>query len=74
MAAPTHELVLLPLPLGEGWGSRGAFEPHAASPRDGSGLQAGARTASEGLEPRHIPSRALTLTLSQREREHAGGG
>ncbi len=38
----------LPLPLGEGWGQSGAFEPHAASPRSGSGLQAGARTASEG--------------------------
>ena len=38
----------LPLPLGEGWGRSGAFEPHAASPLSGPGLQAGARTASEG--------------------------
>ena len=40
---------LPPLSLaGEGWGQRGAFEPHAASPQSGSGLQAGPRTASEG--------------------------
>ena len=37
-----------PLPLGEGWGRSGAFEPHAASPLSGPGLQAGVRTASEG--------------------------
>ena len=34
---------------GEGWGRDGGFEPHAASPSSGSGLQAGARTASEGV-------------------------
>ena len=40
---------LLPLPLaGEGGGRSGAFEPHAASPLSGPGLQAGTRTASEG--------------------------
>jgi carbamoyltransferase len=39
----------LPLPLaGEDWGREGDFEPHAASPSSGPGLQAGARTASEG--------------------------
>jgi pyruvate dehydrogenase E2 component (dihydrolipoamide acetyltransferase) len=37
-----------PAPAGEGGGRDGAFEPHAASPSSGSGLQAGARTASEG--------------------------
>jgi UDP-N-acetylmuramoylalanine--D-glutamate ligase len=37
-----------PAPVGEGWGRDGAFEPHAASPSSGPGLQAGARTASEG--------------------------
>ncbi len=40
--------VLPPLPLGEGWGLDGAFEPHAASPSSGSGLQAGTRPAREG--------------------------
>jgi dihydrolipoamide dehydrogenase len=37
-----------PAPAGEGGGRDGAFEPHAASPSSGSGLQAGTRTASEG--------------------------
>ena len=37
-----------PAPAGEGRGRDGAFEPNAASPSSGSGLQAGARTASEG--------------------------
>ncbi len=37
-----------PAPAGEGRGRDGAFEPHAASPSSGSGLQAGVRTASEG--------------------------
>jgi excinuclease ABC subunit A len=60
-----RSIVLLPLPLGEGGGRRGAFEPHAASPLSGSGLQAGARTASEG--PRGTKA-ALTPTLSQGER------
>ncbi len=57
---PKHPLkprrvVLLPPPLGEGWGRSGAFEPHAASPRSGPGLQAGARTASGGarVKPTH---------------------
>ncbi len=40
---------MLPLPpAGEGWGRSRAFEPHAASLRSGSGLQARTRTASEG--------------------------
>ncbi len=52
----------LPLPPGEGWGRSGAFEPHAASPRSGSGLQAGTRTASEG------DGEALQTTLLQRRR------
>ena len=39
----------LPLPHAvEGRGRDGAFEPHAASPSSGIGLQADARTASEG--------------------------
>ena len=37
-----------PAPAGEGGGRDGAFEPPAASPASGSGLQAGTRTASEG--------------------------
>ena len=37
-----------PAPAGEARGRDGAFEPHAASPSSSSGLQAGARTASEG--------------------------
>ena len=37
-----------PAPTGEGRGRDGAFEPPAASPSSGSGLQAGARTASVG--------------------------
>ena len=42
----------LPLPpAGEGRGRSGGFEPHAASPLSGSGLQAGTRTASEGGGP-----------------------
>ena len=52
----------LPLPLaGEGRGRAGGFEPHAASPASGTGLPAGARTASEGggpLEPSPQPSPA----------------
>jgi predicted deacetylase len=46
----------LPLPLaGEGRGRDGGFEPHAASPSSGSGLQAGARTAGEGARNPHPP-------------------
>ena len=42
----------LPLPpAGEGRGRSAGFEPHAASPLSGSGLQAGTRTASEGVGP-----------------------
>ena len=67
----------LPLPLGEGWGRSGAFEAHAPSPRSDSGLQAGVRTASEGGAQRRyrrsMTTVALTLTLSQREREQEGG-
>ena len=40
---------------GEGWGRGGAFEPHAASPTCGPGLQAGTRTASEGRAPAIAP-------------------
>jgi hypothetical protein len=40
----------LPLPLaGEGWGRSRGFEPHAASLLSEAGMQAGLRTASEGL-------------------------
>ena len=35
-------------PGGEGGGRDGGFEPHAASPASGSGVQAGTRAASEG--------------------------
>ena len=48
-------LALLPVPLGEGRGRSGAFEPHAASPRSGSGLPAGTRTASEGAAVAKAP-------------------
>ncbi len=41
-------------------GRSGGFEPHAASPLSGSGLQAGTRTAGEGL-----PLRAVRLGLNQ---------
>ncbi len=61
-------MVLLPLPLGEGRGRSGGFEPHAASPRSGSGLQAGTRTAGEGGRTAQLAKHALTLTLSQGER------
>ena len=38
-----------PSPSGRGVGGQdGGFEPHAASPSSGSGMQAGTRTASEG--------------------------
>ena len=46
--APAAATSPSPAPAGEGRGRDGAFEPHAASPSSGSGLQAGARTASEG--------------------------
>jgi hypothetical protein len=40
----------LPLPLaGEGWGRSRGFEPHAASLLSEAGMQAGLRTAGEGL-------------------------
>ena len=39
---------LSPAHGGEGWGFGGAFEAHAPSPPNGIGLQADARTASEG--------------------------
>ena len=38
-----------PLPLGEGRGRDGEFAEHAPRPSSGSGLQAGTRTASEGI-------------------------
>jgi alanyl-tRNA synthetase len=49
---------LLPLPLGEGRGRDGGFEPHAASPSSGSGLQAGARSAGEGRAPGSVVAAA----------------
>ena len=56
--SPPGEEALLPLPrAGEGWGRSGGFEPHAASPLSGSGLQAGTRTASEGLLARRAGPR-----------------
>ena len=49
--------VFLPLPLaGEGRGRDGAFEPHAASPPSGPGMQAGPRTAGEGVPGAENPS------------------
>ncbi|KNZ32157.1 MAG: alanyl-tRNA synthetase [Methylibium sp. NZG] len=60
----------LPLPLGEGRGRSGAFEPHAASPQSGSGMQVGTRTASEGSgatkspHPNPLPGGEGTRTLS----------
>ncbi len=47
-----------PLPLGEGWGRGGAFEPHAAIPSSDSGLQAGMRTAGEGRRAAADPAAA----------------
>jgi UDP-N-acetylmuramoylalanine--D-glutamate ligase len=50
-ATPEHD-ELLPSPSGSGIEGRdGAFEPHAASPSSSIGLQADARTASEGEAP-----------------------
>ncbi len=43
---PAHG-ALPPLPLGEGGGRNGDFEPPAVSPTSGSGMLVGARTASE---------------------------
>ncbi len=49
-----------PAGVAEGRGRGGAFEPHAASPSSGSGLQAGPRTAGEGdREARALPTAAL---------------
>ena len=42
---------LSPVLGGEGWGRGGDFEPPAASPPSGFGLQAETRTASEGESP-----------------------
>ena len=49
----------LPLPPGEGGGRSGAFEPHAASPLSGRGLQAPTRTASEGRAEGALHSMAV---------------
>ena len=63
----------LPLPpAGEGWGRSGAFEPHAASPLSGSGLQAGTRTASEGGADRSTPYRKRLPTLEREQQIVAG--
>jgi membrane fusion protein, heavy metal efflux system len=43
-----NSMRLLPHPFAEGGGRGGAFEPPAASPQSGSGLQARARPAREG--------------------------
>ena len=45
---PTPGVAASAAAAAEGWGRSGGFEPHAASPLSGSGLQAGTRTASEG--------------------------
>ena len=69
----------LPLPLGDGGGRSGAFEPHAARPRSDSGLQAGMRTASEGGVPADpaVPDSTLPdawiLELSSFQLEAATG-
>ena len=57
---------LLPLPpAGEGRGRAGAFEPHAASPTSGPGLQAGARTAGEGGPAATSPQKHTTWTFGE---------
>ncbi len=57
---------LFPLPLaGEGRGRGGAFQPHAASPTSGPGLQAGARTASEGGAVTTTPQKHTTWTFGE---------
>ena len=56
---------LHPLPLEEGAGRSGAFEPHAASPRSGSGVQAGTRTASEGHSEALGPQTLFDKILSR---------
>ena len=59
------ERVLPALPLaGEGWGRSGAFEPPAASPQSGLGLQAKARTASEGNDSNQTLPEVWVLELS----------
>ena len=64
---------MLPLPLGEGRGRSGAFEPHAASPLSGTGLQAGTRTASEGREAtRSEPNRRPPAGWSDRADDWLG--
>jgi type I restriction enzyme M protein len=51
-----------PSPLAEeGWGRDGGYEPRAASPASGSGVQAGTRTASEGYAD--IPGFCKSATL-----------
>ncbi len=59
LTSGTNSPVLLPLPLGEGGGLDGAFEPHVASPSSGSGLQAGTRPAREGSPQRQATTRQL---------------
>ena len=48
----------------EGWGQSRSFEPHAASRRSSSGLQARTRTASEG-----ISGNWLTVVANQEPRK-----
>jgi len=65
LSCPPGALSLTTSPLwGEGWGRSGAFEPHAASPRSGLGLQAQTRPAREG-RPRQCA--AADLSASDRD-------
>ena len=60
--APAGEGVVVPSPaVRERAGGRsGGFEPHAASPLSGSGMQAGTRTAGEGAAPPPMPTHEPT--------------
>jgi hydroxysqualene dehydroxylase len=52
-----------PASAGEGWGRAGGFEQRAASPASGGGLQATARTASEGKPSSLAKSTQQATTL-----------
>ena len=60
-----------PVPLREGWGRDGGFEPHAASPSSGSGMQAAARTASEGQAHLQSEWQDIQARLAKLDAEHA---